>query len=89
MAFTKIAPTEVTEKILLAGFDNSDLSNGSLTIKHNYVTKAVDLTVLNPDGTKMLTDGMKIDTTVANKVVLNFGGALPSGVHGIIIKFYI
>jgi hypothetical protein len=45
--------------------------------------------VLNPDGTKLLTDGMQIDTSVSNKVVLNFGGALGAGIFGIIIKFYI
>jgi hypothetical protein len=90
MAFKQLKTlVEVQEKNLLGSFQNSNLSNGSLTINHNYATKAVDVVVLNPDGTKLLTDGMQIDTSVSNKVVLNFGGALGAGIFGIIIKFYI
>jgi hypothetical protein len=90
MSFSTIkTPVEVTEKILLGSFTNSDLVGGSLTITHTYVTKAVDVTVLNPDGTKMVTDGLTIDTSKYNKVVLNLFGDLQTGTFGLIIRFLI
>jgi hypothetical protein len=90
MAFNILkSPVEVTERIMLMTFQNSDLTTGTLTINHKFVTKVVTVEILDPNGSPMPTTGLIVDTTVYNKLTLNFGGNLPAGVHLCILKFYI
>ena len=79
---------DIPVKIGVRTFTNSDLTTGTLTITHKNVTKVVEATIFNPDGSQMEPTGFTINNSRYDQVRFDFGGSLPSGNHLLILKFY-
>ena len=90
MAFnTVIEAKEVKSKVFVKTFTKNDLINNSLTITHSLITKVKEVTLYDPSGNLIISDGIVIDTTRYDKIVLNFNFDLETGNYLCLLKFYI
>ena len=90
MAFnTVIEAKEVKSKVFVKTFTKNDLINNSLTITHSLITKVKEVTLYDPSGNLIISDGIVIDTTIYDKIVLNFNFDLETGNYLCLLKFYI